>query len=69
MDVHGSSRKGMKWSVEESDLLLKLRRDEERPWAEVTRLFPEEYPGRSPGAIQVYWSTALRKKWHLKTAL
>ncbi|KAE8155678.1 hypothetical protein BDV40DRAFT_112331 [Aspergillus tamarii] len=62
MNVHGSSRKGMKWSAEESDLLLKLRKDEKRPWAEVTRLFSEEYPGRSRGAIQVYWSTALSKK-------
>ncbi|KAE8380067.1 hypothetical protein BDV26DRAFT_150739 [Aspergillus bertholletiae] len=62
MDIHKSSRKGMKWSAEESDLLLKLRKDEKRPWAEVTRRFSKEYPGRSPGAIQVYWSTTLSKK-------
>ncbi|KAL4943629.1 hypothetical protein BDV06DRAFT_133105 [Aspergillus oleicola] len=49
-----SSRKCMPWSTEEADLLLRLRREEKRPWAEVTRLFLEEFPGRSPGAIQVY---------------
>ena len=57
-----SSRKRMPWSTEEADLLLRLRREEKRPWAEVTRLFLEEFPGRSPGAIQVYWSTNLSKK-------
>ncbi|KAI9036872.1 SANT/Myb-like DNA-binding domain-containing protein [Aspergillus affinis] len=61
-EVQGSSRKRTEWSPEESDLLLKLRKDEKRPWAEVTRLFSEEYPGRSSGAIQVYWSTTLSKK-------
>ncbi|KAL4861181.1 hypothetical protein BDV12DRAFT_204268 [Aspergillus spectabilis] len=61
-EVQGISRKHMKWSQEESVLLLKLRKDEKRPWAEVTRLFSEEYPGRSSGAIQVYWSTTLSKK-------
>ncbi|KAL2812131.1 hypothetical protein BDW59DRAFT_44464 [Aspergillus cavernicola] len=61
-EVQGSSRKGMKWSSEESDLLLKLRKDEKQPWADITRLFSEEYPGRSQGAIQVYWSTTLSKK-------
>ncbi|KAL4748275.1 hypothetical protein BDW72DRAFT_205788 [Aspergillus terricola var. indicus] len=57
-----SSRKRMPWSTEEADLLLRLRREEKRPWAEVTRLFSEEFPGRSPGAIQVYWSTNLSKR-------
>ena len=52
----GSSRKGMPWSSEEVDLLLKLRKDESRPWSEVTRLFWEQYPGRSSGAMQVFWS-------------
>jgi chitinase len=52
----------MPWSTEEADLLLRLRREEKRPWAEVTRLFSEEFPGRSPGAIQVYWSTNLSKR-------
>ena len=58
----GSSRKGMPWSSEEVDLLLKLRKDESRPWSEVTRLFWEQYPGRSSGAIQVFWSMNLNKK-------
>lgn len=58
----GSSRKGMSWSSEEVDLLVKLRKDESRPWSEVTRLFWEQYPGRSSGAIQVFWSMNLNKK-------
>ncbi|KAL3429154.1 hypothetical protein BDV09DRAFT_203283 [Aspergillus tetrazonus] len=57
-----SSRKRMPWSTEEANLLLRLRREEKRPWAEVTRLFSEEFPGRSSGAIQVYWSTNLSKR-------
>lgn len=55
------SRRRLPWSSEEVDLLLKLRRDEQRPWSEVTRLFSDRYPGRSPGAIQVYWSTVVRQ--------
>lgn len=51
----------LRWSSGEVDLLVKLRRDEQRPWSEVTRLFSDRYPGRSPGAIQVYWSTVVRK--------
>ncbi|KAL5335553.1 hypothetical protein BJX70DRAFT_390580 [Aspergillus crustosus] len=43
-------------------LLLKLRQDKKQPWAEVTRLFLEKYPGRTQGMIQVYWSTTLSKK-------
>ncbi|KAL4997895.1 hypothetical protein BDV10DRAFT_194731 [Aspergillus recurvatus] len=61
-EAQGSSRRGMPWSTEEEGLLLKLRKDEKRPWAEVTRLFSKEYPGRTRGAIQVYWSTTLSKK-------
>ncbi|KAL4923024.1 SANT/Myb-like DNA-binding domain-containing protein [Aspergillus undulatus] len=61
-EARGSSRRGMPWSTEEEGLLLKLRKDEERPWAEITRLFSEKYPGRTQGAIQVYWSTTLSKK-------
>ncbi|KAL2845902.1 hypothetical protein BJY01DRAFT_234802 [Aspergillus pseudoustus] len=60
--VQGSSRKGMSWSVEEADLLVKLRKDEGRPWSEVTRVFSTQYPGRSQGAIQVFWCTTLSKK-------
>jgi hypothetical protein len=53
-EPHGNSRKGMPYSFEERDLLLKLRRDEKRPWSEVTRLFrtspraPFEYAGAQP---------------------
>ncbi|KAL4997779.1 hypothetical protein BDV10DRAFT_194948 [Aspergillus recurvatus] len=58
----GSLRKSKKWSSEEVNLLLELKGDGKRPWTEVTRLFSERYPGRSPGAIQVHWSTTLSKK-------
>ncbi|KAL4954946.1 hypothetical protein BDW69DRAFT_130917 [Aspergillus filifer] len=61
-EARKGSRRGMPWSTEEGTLLLKLRKDEKRPWAEVTRLFSEEYPGRTQGAIQVFWSTTLSKK-------
>lgn len=61
-EAQGSSRKRKPWSTEEMDLLLKLRRDERRPWSEVTRLFSNQYPGRSAGSIKVYWSTTL-KNW------
>jgi hypothetical protein len=60
--TQGPSRKGMPWSTEEVDLLLRLRRHERRPWSEVTRLFSDQYPGRSAGSIQVYWSTTLKNK-------
>jgi hypothetical protein len=54
-------RRRLRWSSEEVDLLLKLRRDEQRPWSEVVMLFSDRYPGRSSGSIQVYWSTTLKK--------
>ncbi|KAL4863853.1 hypothetical protein BDV12DRAFT_201720 [Aspergillus spectabilis] len=60
--VQGSSRKGMPWSAEEADLLVKLQKDEGRRWSEVTRVFSTQYPGRSRGAIQVFWYTTLSKK-------
>lgn len=52
----------MPWSTEEVDLLMKLRKDEGRPWSQVARLFSEQYPGRTQGAIQVYWSTTLKQE-------
>lgn len=61
-EAHGISRKGEPWTAKEAKLLLKLRRDEKRPWSEVTKLFLDQYPGRSPGSIQVYWSTNLKKR-------
>lgn len=57
-----SLKKCNKWSREEMDLLQKLKQDESRPWSEVARLFLEQYPGRSPGAIQVFWSTKLNRR-------
>ncbi|CEL10095.1 hypothetical protein ASPCAL13222 [Aspergillus calidoustus] len=60
--VRKSSRKGMPWSTEEVDLLVKLRKNEGRSWSDVTRVFSKQYPGRSQGAIQVYWCTTLSKK-------
>jgi hypothetical protein len=59
-----TSRKGMPWSSEEKDLLLRLRRDEKRPWSDVIRLFSDQFPGRSPGSIQVFWSTTLKNRAH-----
>ncbi|KAL2782958.1 hypothetical protein BJX66DRAFT_345378 [Aspergillus keveii] len=59
--VQGSSRKGMPWSAEEKDLLVKLRKDEGRSWSDVTTVFSKQYPGRSQGAIQVFWCTTLSK--------
>lgn len=61
-EPHGSSRKGMPYSSEERDLLLKLRRDEKRPWAEVIRLFSDQFPGRSSGSIQVFLCSTLKKR-------
>ncbi|KAL2871267.1 uncharacterized protein BJX67DRAFT_219589 [Aspergillus lucknowensis] len=61
-EVRGRSRKGTAWSTEEKDLLWKLRKAENRPWSDTTRLFLEQHPGRSPGAIQVFWYTTLNKK-------
>lgn len=47
-------RRRLRWSSEEVVFLVELRRDEQRPWSEVTSLFLDRYPGRSPAAIQVY---------------
>ncbi|KAL4889181.1 hypothetical protein BDV59DRAFT_121016 [Aspergillus ambiguus] len=55
-------RKGMPWSLEEEDLLLELRNTRGLPWSDVTKLFSDQYPGRSQGSIQVYWSTKLKKR-------
>ncbi|EAW11447.1 uncharacterized protein ACLA_091450 [Aspergillus clavatus NRRL 1] len=56
----GASRKGKPWSSEEANLLLRLRRDEKRPWSDVTRIFSDQFPGRSQGSIQVFWSSTLK---------
>jgi chitinase len=63
-EFYGTSRKGMPWSSEEVNLLLRLRRDEKRTWSDVTRIFSEQFPGRSQGSIQVFWSSALKNRAH-----
>lgn len=65
-EARGNSRKGMPWSSEEVSLLLRLRRDEKRPWSEVKRLLSDQFPGRSQGSIQVYWSTTLKNRLNRK---
>ncbi|CAG8019175.1 unnamed protein product [Penicillium salamii] len=57
-----SSRKGLRWSVEEDHLLVKLKEKENLAWSEVFNRFGQKFPGRSEGSIQVYWSTTLRKQ-------
>ena len=56
------SRKGLSWSDEEIDLLVKLREEENIPWSELTEQFGQKFPGRSQGSLQVYWSTKLGKR-------
>ncbi|PYH99181.1 hypothetical protein BO71DRAFT_415684 [Aspergillus ellipticus CBS 707.79] len=56
----GTFRKGKPWSSEEANLLLRLRKDEKRPWSDVTRIFSDQFPGRSQGSIQVFWSSTLK---------
>ncbi|KJF61535.1 uncharacterized protein CIMG_03634 [Coccidioides immitis RS] len=63
LDDSGSlekSRKGMPWLPEEESLLLELRNTRGLPWSDITRLFSDQYPGRSQGSIQVHWSTKLK---------
>lgn len=50
-------KRRLPWSSEEVNFLLDLRRDGQKPWSEVVSLFSDRFPGRSPGSIQVYWST------------
>ncbi|CAG8023522.1 unnamed protein product [Penicillium nalgiovense] len=59
---HASSRKGLKWSAEEDHLLKKLRDEQNLAWSEVVKQFSREFPGRSEGSIQVYYSTTLKKR-------
>lgn len=59
-----TSWKGMPWLSEEKDLLLRLRRDEKQPWLDVIRLFSDQFLGRSPSSIQVFWSTTLKNRAH-----
>lgn len=54
------SRKRMPWSPEEKNLLVQLRREQQLTWSRVTRLFSEQFGGRSLGSIQVYWYTYLK---------
>ncbi|KAI3015043.1 hypothetical protein CBS147347_11305 [Aspergillus niger] len=57
LEHHGASRRGKKWSSEEWEYLKELKKDKNKPWSEVARLFSNRYPGRSTGSIQVQWST------------
>ncbi|KAJ5288019.1 hypothetical protein N7478_003705 [Penicillium angulare] len=57
-----SSRKGLRWSLEEKRLLVQLREEESLPWSEVVARFLQRFPGRSEGSIQVYWSTTMKKE-------
>ncbi|KAJ5111740.1 hypothetical protein NUU61_001370 [Penicillium alfredii] len=57
-----STRKGLLWSEEEGRLLVKLRDEQKLAWSELTEHFTREFPGRSKGSIQVYWSTKLKKE-------
>ncbi|CAI7629235.1 unnamed protein product [Penicillium palitans] len=59
---HASSRKGLRWSVEEDHLLRKLRDEQNLAWSEVIKQFSREFPGRSEGSIKVYYSTTLKKR-------
>ncbi|KAJ5101086.1 hypothetical protein N7456_007138 [Penicillium angulare] len=65
-NAHGkptcSSRKGLRWSLEEKRLLVQLREEESLPWSEVVTRFLQRFPGRSEGSIQVYWSTTIKKQ-------
>lgn len=61
LEVPTSSRKGLRFLPEEGRLLVKLREEEALTWSEVTEKFSKEFPGRTQGALQVYWSTTLKK--------
>jgi hypothetical protein len=37
---------------------------DDAPWSEVIELFSDQFPGRSSGSIQVFWSTALKNRAH-----
>ncbi|KAI9375563.1 hypothetical protein BJX61DRAFT_531514 [Aspergillus egyptiacus] len=64
IELHEGSCKGMLYLSEEQDLLLKLRRDKKQPWAKIIKLFSEQFPGQSPGAIQVFWSMTIKNMSH-----
>ncbi|KMP02190.1 hypothetical protein CIRG_10013 [Coccidioides immitis RMSCC 2394] len=49
---HKNSRKGKPWLPEEEELLMELRRNWGLPCSTVTRLFLDQYQGRSQGSIQ-----------------
>ena len=56
------SRKGEPWSTDEEELLIRLRKEQNLQWSEVTRQFAQQFPGRSQGSIQVYWCTKVERK-------
>lgn len=55
------SRKRSRYSTEENRLLIQLK-GEGLAWREVIARFDESFPGRSPEAIKVHWSTKLSKQ-------
>ncbi|KAJ5737257.1 uncharacterized protein N7483_002382 [Penicillium malachiteum] len=57
-----SSRKGLNYSAEEDDLLIKLRKEQALSWSEVTRRFSRIFPGRKQGSLQVHWNTKIEGK-------
>ena len=55
-------RKRTPWSLEEKNLLMQLKKDQKLSWSDVTRIFSEQFEGRSSGSIQVYWYNFLKDK-------
>ncbi|KAJ6103631.1 hypothetical protein N7486_003853 [Penicillium sp. IBT 16267x] len=55
-----SFRRRRLWGPEEIELLVQLRKVEKRSWSDVVKRFTEQFPGRTAGSIQVYWSTNLK---------
>lgn len=53
-----ASRRRVKFSSEEDELLRRLK-DDDLPWSEIYRRFTATYPGRSRGALQVRYCTKL----------
>lgn len=60
-----SSRKRKRWTEEEERLVVKLRGEQNLAWSEVTERFAQQFPRRSQGSMQVYWSTTLKNQWFL----
>lgn len=57
-----ASRRRLSWTTEEARLIAHLRVELGLPWSQVYNRFSNEFPGRSQGSIQVFWSTGARGK-------